>query len=226
MLHYDLLAPERPADGAPLIVLLHGRGASETDLRGLRPWLPAEALVVLPRAPFPGAPWGYGGGWAWYRYLSADRPEPESFRASQQALDAFLDALPSLMPVRPGPLVLGGFSQGGTMALAHALRHPDGAPPILNFSGFLADHPDVPVTAESAGRARIFWGHGTDDPAIPFELARKGWQRLRSAEALLEAREYSIGHWIEGEELTDARAWLTDRLAEMRGYPLEEGGSQ
>jgi phospholipase/carboxylesterase len=208
MLEHDVFAPEGARDGAPLIVLLHGRGADKEDLAGLRPHLPADALLVLPRAPFPGAAWGYGGGWAWYRYLGEDRPEPESFEESQRQLRSFLQALPDTLPVRPGALVLGGFSQGGTMGLAYALRHPGEAPRVLNFSGFLADHPGVPVSAASVQGSRIFWGHGTQDPSIPFALAERGRSRLTAVGAQLDARDYRIGHWIDPQELRDAVDWM------------------
>lgn len=213
MLDHDLHVPSDARDGAPLIVLLHGRGSDEDDLMGLAPHLPAGAIVAAPRAPFPGAPWGYGPGWAWYRFLGRNRPEPESFAESQRELGTFLDALPQELPVKPGPLVLGGFSQGGTMSLAYALGQPGRVPMVLNFSGFLADHPDVSATPESVAGTRIFWGHGTQDPNIPFALAEEGRATLRSAGAELEARDYGIGHWIDPRELQDANAWIQHGLA-------------
>jgi phospholipase/carboxylesterase len=207
-LEYEVEVPEGGTDGAPLIVLLHGRGSDRRDLLGLRAGLPAEAVVVTPQAPFPGEPWGYGGGWAWYRYLAEDRPEPQSFDEAQRLLEKFLKALPAELTPRPGPLVLGGFSQGGTMALAHALRRPGEIPHLINFSGFLADHPSFRVTRDNVRGTRIFWGHGTEDPAIPHALARRGRRALRAVGAELEERDYEIGHWIDPEELADASAWL------------------
>ena len=208
-LEYELHLPDGVQDGALLIVLLHGRGADRHDLLGLRSGLPAGAIIAAPQAPFPGAPWGYGPGWAWYRYLGQDRPEPESFTASQEALGAFLEELPEHLPVRPGRIALGGFSQGGTMSLAYALRTPGRVSHVLNFSGFLAAHPEVPVTAESVAGTPIFWGHGRHDPAIPFALAEKGRAALRRVGAELHALDYEIGHWIDPEELRAAAAWLT-----------------
>jgi phospholipase/carboxylesterase len=202
------IVAEGARDGAPVVLLLHGRGADEQDLAGLAAHLPAGAVVVLPRAPFPGAPWGYGPGWAWYRFLGGARPEPESFGASQDALDALVDALPALLPVAPGPLVLGGFSQGGTMSLAWALRHPGRAAAVLNFSGFLPEAPGVAATAASVAGTAIFWGHGADDPAIPHHRAVQGQAVLRAAGAELEACDYPIGHWIDARELADATRWL------------------
>jgi phospholipase/carboxylesterase len=134
--------------------------------------------------------------------------EPETLDHSLQALDAFLDTLPSLLPVAPGPVFLGGFSQGGTTSLAWALTRPGRVAGVLNFSGFLVDDPSVPVTPDAVAETPIFWGHGVADPNIPFPLAERGRARLQDAGASLEARDYRIGHWIEPGELDDARDWM------------------
>ena len=213
MLKYETVIPPHVADGALLVVLMHGRGADRFDLVGLAPALAPDAVVVCPEAPWPGAPWGYGPGWAWYQFLGRDVPEPESFERSQADLAAFLAELPPHLPVRTGPLVLGGFSQGGVMSMAYALRNPGAAPLVMNFSGFLADHPSVDATRESVRGTRFFWGHGTMDPSIPFDLAVEGRARLQGAGAELEARDYRIGHGISPDEAADARAWLERALA-------------
>lgn len=217
MLSYETVIPVGVAEGAPLVVLLHGRGSDERDLLGLAAGLPHGAMLVSPRAPFPGAPWGYGPGWAWYRFLGRNRPEPESFERSQAALGEFLASLAGELPVRPGRVVLGGFSQGGTMSLGYALRNPGAVEGVLNFSGFLPDHPTVVAEAERVRGTRFFWGHGTGDPSIPFDLAVEGRAALRAAGADLEARDYPIGHWIAPEELGDAAAWMGRDLGNSNG---------
>jgi phospholipase/carboxylesterase len=207
-LEFERVLPSEPRPEAPLLVLLHGRGSDRYDLLGLRQGLPKDMAIVTPQAPFDGSRWGYGGGWAWYRYLREDIPEPESFEESQRLLGEFLEELRATLSLEPGPLLLGGFSQGGTMSLAHALRRPGRIRHVLNFSGFLASHPSVRVTPETVAGTRVFWGHGTHDPSIPHALGERGREALRAAGADLEARDYEIGHWIDPRELADAVAWM------------------
>ena len=204
----EVYVPADGADGVPVVVLLHGRGADRTDLFSLRRFFPPEWAVIAPDAPFPAAPWGYGPGRAWYRFMGGNRPEPESFSRSLEAIDELLQSLPDTIGREPGRIAVGGFSQGGTVSLGYALTHPQRELSVLNLSGFLADHPDVHATAESVGNARVFWGHGTADPAIPFELAVEGRRQLREAGADLEARDYAVGHSISPEEVGDVVAWL------------------
>lgn len=202
-----LIEPGSP--DAPVVVLLHGRGASEDDLFPLGRMLHPEATVVAPRAPFPGAPWGYGPGWAWYRFVGGTTPEPESFREGQAQLDAFLEALPAHLDRQGVPLVLGGFSQGGTSSLAWSLRHPGRVAKVVVFSGFVADHPEVAVRPDTVGTTPIWWGHGTADPAIPFAHAEAGWRALEAAGAALTSRRYDgMGHTIGRDALREAAAFV------------------
>ena len=213
MLETRLLLAGGPAAGvaapprSPVLVLMHGRGADPSDLAPLRRWFPDDVAIVLARAPFEAARWGYGPGWAWYLYEGEDRPEAESFRRSQQELQALVEGLDDVLGADPGPLFLGGFSQGGTMSLGYALRRPGEVAGVVNFSGFVPSHPDVPV-APVPGGPPVFWGHGTADPAIPFDMARRGRDRLRAAGLDVEARDYPMGHGISPDELRDVARWM------------------
>ena len=192
--------------GDPVAVLLHGRGSDERDLLGLRPGLPPGVALVTPRAPFPGRPWGYGPGWAWYRYVAQDQVVPETLEASLAALDRFLAGLEDVLGAEPGPVVLGGFSQGGTTSLAYGLTRPDRVAGIANLSGFYVSQP--PIAAPEDGAPPVFWGHGTLDPAIPFALALDGRQRLREQGVDVSSLDLRIGHGIAPEELTAFGEWV------------------
>lgn len=207
-LEFDLSPGARASDGTTVAVLLHGRGSDEKDLQGLRPLLPEDWTLVTPRAPFSGEPWGYGGGFAWYRYIEDDRVDTDTLHDSLGLLDDFLGALPQSIGVEPQRIVLGGFSQGGTMSLSYALTRPGSVAAALNFSGFLPAQVPVDESGANPPRTPIFWGHGIGDPAIPIGLAEKGRNRLRRAGAELEMRDYSIGHWIVPEEVAAAVAMV------------------
>lgn len=217
MLKYEQLVPEDVRDGAPLVVLLHGRGSDRHDLLNLAPHLAPGAVVVTPEAPHRGLLWGYGSGWAWYRFMGGNLPDADSFEKSQRALAEFLAEIPGKLPVRTGPLVLGGFSQGGTMSVAYALQNPGAVPMALCMSGFLANHPTVHATPESVRGTRFFWGHGTMDPSIPFALGEEGRAALRTAGAELETGDYPIGHAISPDETRDIREWIERGVAALGG---------
>jgi phospholipase/carboxylesterase len=208
-LDFERSGPTDAAAGDTVAVLLHGRGSDKHDLQGLRPQLPADWVLITPQAPFPGAPWGYGGGGAWYRYQQEDEVQIDTLRESLSRLDAFLSELPGLVGFEPGRLILGGFSQGGTVSLAYALSRPRAVAAALNFSGFLAAAVELDESGAAPPETPIYWGHGVGDPAIPIALAEKGRNRLRRAGAKLDARDYRIGHWIAEDEIADAVAMVS-----------------
>lgn len=204
VLQYDIRRVREPADGGTVAVLLHGRGSHRGDLQALGPALPESWTIVTPQAPYPGHPWGYGPGWAWYRYVADDRVMEDTLARSLEAVQIFLDELPAVLKFQPGKVLLGGFSQGGTMSMSYALTRPNSVAAVLNFSGFVPASVDIPFSALSPGTAPIFWGHGLRDPNIPYELAVRGRARLEKAGIRVEASDHDIGHWIVPEEIAEA----------------------
>ncbi|MEM7416910.1 MAG: alpha/beta fold hydrolase [Gemmatimonadota bacterium] len=207
-LEYQIRRPAEPAEAPTVAVLLHGRGSHMGDLQALAPALPPSWFVVTPQAPNAGSLWGYGPGWAWYRYIADDRVVEEALTESLQKLDGFLDDLPDIVGSTPDRIVLGGFSQGGTMSLAYALTHPGRVDAVWNFSGFLAASVDPAPGAATA--PPIYWGHGHHDPAIPFPLAERGRTRLGEAGIPVSVGDFPIGHWIDPVEIRQALEIVPD----------------
>ena len=212
MLTFERHVAPTARDGAPLFVLLHGRGADRHDLIGLGDRLAPGSLLITPDGLHDARRWGYGPGRAWYQYLGDNRPEPESFEQSLGALEHFLASFSAHRPGRPGPLILGGFSQGGTLSLGYALTHTGQVPFVVIFSGFLPDHPRVKVRDDTVDGTAFFWGHGRHDQAVDHRWAVQGRALLRQAGADLEARDYAMGHTISDQELLDVDTWLQKRL--------------
>ncbi len=212
-LRFEIEGGDSARDGSTALVLLHGRGADRHDLRGVYPALPTGTVLVTPEAPHPGAPWGYGPGWAWYRYVADDRVVPATLTRSLESLDAFLGDLPSTLGFEPARVVLGGFSQGGTTSLAYALTRPGAAAGVVMLSGFLVDAPEaVPVRPGALDGVPVFWGHGTHDPAIPLTLGLRGRTSLGEIGADVTPHDYPMGHQISTRELADLADWLRIRV--------------
>jgi len=197
------------AAGEPVLLLLHGVGSDEADLQPLGRELLERGTVISLRAPFPGAPWGYGSGHAWYQFQGDMRPVAATFAAGAAALDAFVDELPARLGTRPGPLILGGFSQGGAMALDYGLRHRTAVRGVAIWSGYLVDDTVLFTGATPAAGLPVFWGHGSADPIVPFAWAARGWAALESANVALDAHRYDgMPHTIWPAEIEDSQRWL------------------
>jgi phospholipase/carboxylesterase len=198
----SLRALERPAAGEPqgALVLLHGRGADEQDLFPLLDALDPERRLhgYTPRGPLSLPP----GGAHWYVVPRVGYPDPETFRASYEALTEWFDALP--FPAES--IVLGGFSQGTVMS--YALGLGKGRPRTaaqLALSGFIPTVEGWEPDLESPFPP-IAIRHGTYDPVIPVEFARQARATLEGAGADVNYGESPIEHWIDPQWIPALRS--------------------
>ena len=203
----------------PTIVALHGWGASAHDLLGLAPYLHGgEALVLCPQGPM-SLPVGSGAtGYGWFPITGGAPPDASAFEAAVDRLAAFLDALYERYPVDPARLVLLGFSQGGVMAYALALRDPRRYAALVALSSWLPE-----ALANQVGRCPddaplpIFVSHGTEDPMIPVARAQESNQRLLALGYEPAYHEYAMQHEIRPEALRDMVSFLDEKVL---GNPL------
>ncbi len=194
----------------PTILTLHGRGANAFDLLGLAPYLcGGKFLIICPQGRLETPIGPDAVGYAWYSMSSGGRPDVEGMVASQQQLQAFLDASLSRYPIDQKKLLVLGFSQGGVMAYGLALAQPERFAALVALSSWLP--PDlVPRLNVGDGvqslRTRVH--HGTQDPTIEVERARSSVQRLRDLKVPVTFQEYEMGHEIRPRSLADLSAWL------------------
>src|SRR4051794_21884747 len=107
---------KRAKPGAPVLVALHGRGASAEDLADLGDAIDPEFAQVYPDAPHPW-PAKDPVGLCWYDSGPDRRQEIADSRAKLTRTLAAVRAT-----VSDGPLYLMGFSQGALMTLDAGLR--------------------------------------------------------------------------------------------------------
>ena len=206
---------ERPAGAEPdgLLVLHHGRGTDERDLLGLADALdPRHRLrVVTPRAPLslPGSP-----GYHWYLVPRVGYPDHDSFHAARAALAEFHDRLWEEAGVGPERTVLGGFSMGAVMSYAMGLGADRPAVAgVLAFSGFVPTVDGWEPSLADRQATRAFIAHGSRDPIIGVEFARRARDLLEAGGLTVSYRESELGHQIDPAQLADATAWLEETLA-------------
>lgn len=117
---------------------------------------------------------------------------------------------------------MGGFSQGGCVAMSTALTHPKTLGGVLNISGwlpsFIGDADAIRAAAEAAGgvatRPPLAWGHGEADPTVTFARAQPNGQAWKEAGLELEFTSYpNVGHDCTSQELDWALDWVAQRCA-------------
>ena len=190
---------------APLVVLLHGRGATEADIIGVATQLPEGFAYAAVRAPI-----AEGGGYAWFANRGIGRPIPESL---EQTMGWFRSWLDGVAPAGR-PVLLIGFSGGAAFAGGLVLADPgryDGAAILAGTVPFDAGVPTTPGRLEGV---RNLVAQGDTDVVIPRDLLDRTWHYLtEDSGADVTAHRDAGGHGISSEMLDTVRDWLAAAAA-------------
>lgn len=198
------------------VIWMHGLGADGTDFVPLVPelGLPDD---VAPRFIFPNAPVRpvtVNNGMpmrAWYDIYSRgvrDREDDAGIEASAAAVQALIDR-ECAAGIRAERIVLAGFSQGGAIALQTGLRSPRSLAGILALSTYLPLAATLAAQASAANRAvPILMCHGTYDPIVPVELARKSCDILTAQGYTPSWLDYPMQHQVCAAEIGAISQWL------------------
>jgi phospholipase/carboxylesterase len=166
-------------------------------------------MVISVRAPYP---FQYSEGYTWYDFNEIGTPDPTMFRSSYQHLTTFLEDILNGYPVDRNRLFLFGFSMGTMMAFAIALTKPGLIRGVVGNSGYIPERAGLDFTWSEVSGTSFFVAHGTHDPVIPVEMARRTHELLKKTNAPLTYHEYPMGHEISQESLDDAVTWLDTML--------------
>lgn len=198
------------------VIWLHGLGADGHDFAPIVPelGLPPELAVrfIFPHAPT--RPITINAGMrmrAWYDirdFHRADREDAEGIEESRGLVEELIAAERSRgIPSRR--IVIGGFSQGGALALHASLRHGERLAGALIFSGYLPLAGSLAAERSDENRdLPIFIAHGTGDPILPFEYARSTKRALEALGYPVSFHSYPIPHSVSEDEIRTAGDWL------------------
>lgn len=207
---------ERPAQAVAgqqtwLLVLMHGVGSNERDLFGLAPYVPPQFHVLSLRAPF-----AMGmGAYAWFQFtVDADGTRHINVPQEQQArilVQQTVEAAAAQLGIPPERIVLGGFSQGGIMALSQLLTQPQTLRGVLVWhSRLLPEIASLHAPAAAFAGKSAWVSHGSYDNVIPLTSAHAVRDRLAALPLQLSYHEYPGAHEIRPEELRASMQWLQD----------------
>lgn len=161
------------ADG--LVILLHGRGGSASDILSLKEAMEPErnGLKLCWLAP-------EAAGRTWY---------PNSFLAPREANEPYLSSALSRVGsliaraaeagILPERIVIGGFSQGACLSTEFVASHPARYAGLIAFTGGLIGPPGMNFahSGELAGMPALLLS-GDPDPHVP-------WSRIEESAAVL-----------------------------------------
>jgi phospholipase/carboxylesterase len=195
--------------------LLHGWGAPGDDLVPLAEVLARPGTrLFMPAAPLPEG----GGGRAWWHLDDSDRPafampDDASGAPPHPRLLAARTAVQQVLRTirerhQPDTLMLGGFSQGGMLALDVALAAEPPVDRVAVLSGVLMADSRAGLQAPRAARPPVFISHGRDDQVVPVAAGELARALLLQHGFEVIWRPFAGGHGIPGPIVADLGVFL------------------
>ena len=191
-----------PLGTAPVLIMVHGRGAGPKNILDLIPRLECSRFTCL-------APAAAGNAWYPYSFLEdTAKNEPGLSSALETLRQLVDDTLARGIPAEQ--IVLLGFSQGACLTAEFAARHTRRYGGVIIFSGGLIGPPGTPRTYPGAFDATpIFLGCSDVDHHVPQTRVDETAGVFTRMGARVDERLYpGMAHIVNDDEIVAARAIL------------------
>jgi phospholipase/carboxylesterase len=219
----------RGGGNGPLVLLLHGFGASGDDLVSLADVLhvPAGTRFIFPEGPL-SLSFGPRDARAWWLIdmarIAADQAAgrirdlsneiPKGLAPARKTMLAFLKEVEQKFVADPRKTILGGFSQGAMLSCDVMLRTTQPYAGLIQLSGtLLATQEWTPLLQKRKGLP-VFQSHGMQDELLPYVGAERLRDTLIHAGLLVEWHSFRGGHEIPRPVLQRLGPFITKAVTQ------------
>lgn len=193
-------------DAAGVLLLLHGRGASASDILGLAGEMYYPDLTYL-------APEAAGHTWYPNSFLAPLEQNEPWLSSALKKINVIVDSIvASGIPQRK--IVLAGFSQGACLSTEFVARHAQHYGGLLAFTGGLIGPPGTRFEySGDLNGMKAFLGSGDPDPHVPWQRVQDSAGVLSKMGAEVTLRRYpGLPHTISKDEIESARPIVEDLM--------------
>ena len=189
-----------PEKGGKALVLLHGRGASASDILTLKQYLNVEDFSLF-------APEAKNNSWYPYSFMA---PASQNQPALDSALQLLDELVSSIMDggIENKDIYFLGFSQGACLTLEYTTRHAQRWGGIVAFTGGLIG--ETINTGNYSGQFEqtpVLITTGDADPHVPLQRVEESKKILEEMKAQVTVKVYKgRPHTIMQEELNLANS--------------------
>ncbi len=176
------------SDRLPMIVMVHGYGATPDDFKGFfLTNFQVPARVILPKGIKPKGP-----GFSWFDIVRPiEDGDPKMVAEMERSAAALAKLMRRLRVEKPtlGKPIISGFSQGGMMSFIVAAKHPEVISAAVPIAGWLP--PALVPEAELTGNQPAITAlHGDADERVKLEPTRQGVEALHAKGLKAELKIY------------------------------------
>ena len=184
-----------------IVIMMHGYGASMYDLVTIAKEVNDKKYIyIFPNAPIEMDVGFYQKGYAWFPI------ETNNYIESSDLLQETMDEI--IKSYKHNKIYIGGFSQGGMMALHAGLFSKKNYSGAIILSSKIIDDKSIKNFIKNPEKTKVFISHGRFDSVIDINEGRKIKHTLEKQGFDLFYKEYDIGHEISVEVIQDLSKWL------------------
>ena len=184
-----------------IVIMMHGYGASMYDLVTIAKEVnDKEYIYIFPNAPIEMDVGFSQKGYAWFPI------ETNNYIESSDLLQETMDEI--IKSYKHNKIYIGGFSQGGMMALHAGLFSKKNYSGAIILSSKIIDDKSIKNFIKNPEKTKVFISHGRFDSVIDINEGRKIKHTLEKQGFDLFYKEYDIGHEISVEVIQDLSKWL------------------
>lgn len=201
--------PAQPRVSHPVtLLLLHGTGGDENDLLplGSELWPGAALLGVRGKVLENGMP-------RFFRRLAEGVFDIQDLRFRTEELAQFIGAASKRYDFSTRKLIAVGYSNGANIAASLMLLHPHYLAAAVLFRAMVPFMPDI---IRDFSNLSIFIGAGDRDSIIPPGQPEELAAIFESGGADVKIFWHRGGHELGADDVTTAKAWLTQRKIRKR----------
>jgi phospholipase/carboxylesterase len=178
----------------PVILMLHGWTGDENSMWVFTSRIPANALVIAPRALYPAEI----GGYSWHPAITNAWPSVSDLQSSVQRIFEAISAR-NFPEGDFSNFNLIGFSQGTALAYSMTIMYPERIASLVGLSGFMPDGAAAWLSNNRFKGLPVFIAHGTKDHLVPIDKGRTSVELLEKAGALVTYCEDDVGHKLSAK---------------------------
>lgn len=153
---------------------------------------------------------------SWFDLHGLDDTAPDDVDGIQRASERVIRIVEAEIAngIPADRIVVGGFSQGGAVALSTAYGCEKKFAGVLGLSAWLPSAVRKTKASTAMQRSNVLLCHGEIDSVVPLKWAKMTHEALRELPLEVELKTYpNMAHSASPEELSDVRRFVKDRLA-------------
>lgn len=185
-------------DADRALILLHGRGASASDILGLAYSLNVEDYTLV-------APEATHNTWYPYSFLAKPADNEPWLSSALSLLNAVVNDL-NEAGIKDENIFFAGFSQGACLTLEYVTRNARRWGGVAAFTGgLIGDKVYTENYKGDFGGTPIFIGTSDPDPHVPVDRVRESVRIIKGLHADVKEKIYpNMGHTIIEDEIREA----------------------